>query len=222
MARPTITMNQSFHILIVDDEDAIQRTVRGVLEDEGYRTSSVGDGNEAIGAIRQNKPDVVLLDIWLPGLDGIQLLCDIKKSNPDLEIIMISGHANVHTAVQAVKLGAFDFIEKPLSREHLLMTLARALEHRRLVRENRELRNRIMEAGNTPAPVFRTALPGVPADTGGPAVLPAARPQRAASADPQAQHGGVWAGAPLGDQGRTDPHPVAPRQRHPLRQHRHR
>lgn len=165
-------MNQSFHILIVDDEDAIQRTVRGVLEDEGYRTSSVGDGNEAISAIRQNKPDVVLLDIWLPGLDGIQLLRDIKKSNPDLEIIMISGHANVHTAVQAVKLGAFDFIEKPLSREHLLMTLARALEHRRLVRENRELRNRIMEAGNTPAPVFRTALPGVPADTAGPTFLP--------------------------------------------------
>ncbi len=172
VTRTTANMNPTFHVLIVDDEDAIQRTVRGVLEDEGYRTSSIGDGNAVLPAIRQLKPDAVLLDIWLPGLDGIQLLRDIKKVSPDIEIVMISGHANVHTAVQAVKLGAFDFIEKPLSREQLLLTLARALEHRRLVRENRELRSRIMEAGNTPAPVFRTNFAAQVAEAMGPSVLP--------------------------------------------------
>ncbi len=165
-------MNQAFHILIVDDEEAIQRTVRGVLEDEGYRISGASDGAQALAAVKQLKPDAILLDIWLPGIDGIQLLRDIKKVSPDVEIIMISGHANVHTAVQAVKLGAFEFIEKPLSREQLLLILARALEHRRLVRENRELRSRIMEAGNTPAPVFRTPIPDVSSEPIGPTVLP--------------------------------------------------
>ncbi len=115
------------HILIVDDERAIRTTLRGVLEDEGYRVTAVGSGEEAIARLQDETPDVIFLDIWMPGVDGLDTLAELKRMRPE-------------TAVKATKLGAYDFIEKPLSLEKTLLAASRALEHTRLERENRALR----------------------------------------------------------------------------------
>jgi two-component system nitrogen regulation response regulator NtrX len=131
------------HILIVDDERAIQTTLRGVLEDEGYRVSAVGSGAEAVAQIQDEAPDLVFLDIWMPGMDGLEALAEIKRLRPESAVVMISGHGTIETAVKATKLGAYDFIEKPLSLEKTLLTAARALDHSRLERENRALRERL-------------------------------------------------------------------------------
>jgi two-component system nitrogen regulation response regulator NtrX len=128
------------HILIVDDERAIQASLRGVLEDEGYRVSAVGSGEEALARVAEESPDVIFLDIWMPGMDGLETLAELKLRRPEAAVIMISGHATIETAVKATKLGAYDFIEKPLSLEKTLLVAARALEHSRLERENRSLR----------------------------------------------------------------------------------
>ena len=128
------------HVLIVDDEPAIQTALRGVLEDEGYRVSTVGSGADAVAAVADESPDVVFLDIWMPGMDGLDTLAEMKRVRPDAVVVMISGHATIETAVKATRLGAYDFIEKPLSIEKTLMTLTRALEHGRLERENASLR----------------------------------------------------------------------------------
>ncbi len=131
------------HILIVDDERAIQTTLRGVLEDEGYRVSAVGSGPEAIAQVQDEAPDLVFLDIWMPGMDGLEALAELKRLRPESAVVMISGHGTIETAVKATKLGAYDFIEKPLSLEKTLLTAARALDHSRLERENRDLRERL-------------------------------------------------------------------------------
>jgi two-component system, NtrC family, nitrogen regulation response regulator NtrX len=131
------------HILIVDDEPAIQSTLKGVLEDEGYRVSAVGSGAEALLRIAEDAPDLVFLDIWMSGLDGLETLERIKRLRADAAVVMISGHATIETAVKATKLGAYDFIEKPLSLEKTLLTAARAIEHARLARENAQLRERL-------------------------------------------------------------------------------
>ena len=131
------------HILIVDDERAIQTTLRGVLEDEGYRVSAVGSGGEAVAQIQDEAPDLVFLDIWMPGMDGLEALAEIKRLRPESAVVMISGHGTIETTVKATKLGAYDFIEKPLSLEKTLLTAARALDHSRLERENRALRERL-------------------------------------------------------------------------------
>jgi len=115
-------------ILIVDDEERVVQSVRGVLEDEGFRVSSAKSGEEAIEAFQRENPDVTLLDIWMPGMDGIEVLKRFKGMVPDCQVIMISGHATISTAMAAVKLGAFDFIEKPVSLDVLLMTIRRALD----------------------------------------------------------------------------------------------
>jgi len=128
------------HILIVDDERAIQASLRGVLEDEGYRVSAVGSGEEALARVAEESPDVIFLDIWMPGMDGLETLAELKLRRPEAAVIMISGHATIETAVKATKLGAYDFIEKPLSLEKTLLVAARALEHSRLEREHRSLR----------------------------------------------------------------------------------
>ena len=133
------------HILIVDDEPAIQSALRGVFEDEGYRVTAVGSGTEAIGVIGDETPDIVFLDIWMPGLDGLETLAEIKRVRPETPVVMISGHATIETAVKATRLGAYDFIEKPLSLDKTLVTVTRALEHARLESENASLRERLDE-----------------------------------------------------------------------------
>ena len=131
------------HILIVDDEKLIQSTLRGVLEDEGYRVTAAGTGEEALARLIDDAPDLVFLDIWMPGMDGLEALAEMKHRRPDTAVVMISGHATIETAVKATKLGAYDFIEKPLSLEKTLLVVARTLEHARLRQEHRQLRERV-------------------------------------------------------------------------------
>jgi two-component system nitrogen regulation response regulator NtrX len=133
------------HILVVDDEPAIQSTLRGVLEDEGYRVTAVGSGQDALALLAEEAPDLVFLDIWMPGLDGLDTLARITRLRPELAVVMISGHGTIETAVKATRLGAYDFIEKPLSLEKTLLTVTRALDHARLARENASLRARLAE-----------------------------------------------------------------------------
>jgi len=115
-------------VLIVDDEERVVQSVTGVLEDEGFRVAAAKSGEEAIETFQRENPDVTLLDIWMPGMDGIEVLKRFKGMVPDCQVIMISGHATISTAMAAVKLGAFDFIEKPISLDVLLMTIRRALD----------------------------------------------------------------------------------------------
>ena len=122
-------------ILVVDDEDGIRESVREILRDEGYRVIEASDGTRVLDLIRREQPHLVLLDIWMPQVDGIGLLKEIKKQEPEINVIMISGHGNIHTAVTATKLGAFDFIEKPLSLDGLLLTVRRALGESTAVKE---------------------------------------------------------------------------------------
>ena len=133
------------HILIVDDEPAIQSTLRGVLEDEGYRVSAVGAGDDAVALLADETPDLVFLDIWMPGRDGLETLAEMKRLRPDATVVMISGHGTIETAVKATRLGAYDFIEKPLSLEKTLLTVTRALDHARLEQENQTLKERLGE-----------------------------------------------------------------------------
>ncbi|HXV82307.1 MAG TPA: UDP-3-O-acyl-N-acetylglucosamine deacetylase [Candidatus Binatia bacterium] len=114
-------------ILIVDDEDKVRESVREVLGDEGYRVVDTADGTRVLELVEQEKPGLVLLDIWMPEIDGIDLLKQIKSKAPATHVVMISGHGNIHTAVMATKAGAFDFIEKPVSLHGLLSTAQRAL-----------------------------------------------------------------------------------------------
>ena len=114
-------------ILVVDDEEKIRETLRGVLSDEGYEVADAGDGRAALEQLKQGHPDLVILDVWLPEIDGITLLEEIKRLQPDLPVIIICGHANIEAAVRATRLGAADFIEKPFSLDALLASIARAL-----------------------------------------------------------------------------------------------
>ncbi len=128
-------------ILIVDDERSIRRSLAGILSDEGFATDEAEDGERALAALRGGNPvDAVLLDIAMPGRDGVEVLEEVRRTWPQVPVIMMSGHGTIETAVRATQLGAFDFIEKPLSIEKLLLTLRHALDRARLERENRELR----------------------------------------------------------------------------------
>jgi UDP-3-O-[3-hydroxymyristoyl] N-acetylglucosamine deacetylase len=118
-------------VLIVDDEERVVQSITGVLEDEGFRVATARSGEEAIWVFQREGPDVTLLDIWMPGMDGIEVLKRLKSIAPDCQVIMISGHATISTAMTAVRLGAFDFVEKPLSLDVLLMTIRRALDHQK-------------------------------------------------------------------------------------------
>jgi UDP-3-O-[3-hydroxymyristoyl] N-acetylglucosamine deacetylase len=118
-------------ILVVDDEERVVQSIAGVLEDEGFQVASAKSGEEAIGIFQQEKPDVALVDIWMPGMDGMEVLKRLKGISPDCQVIMISGHATISTAMTAVKLGAFDFIEKPVSLDLLLQTIHRALNRQK-------------------------------------------------------------------------------------------
>jgi UDP-3-O-acyl N-acetylglucosamine deacetylase len=114
-------------ILVVDDEARVRESVREVLSDEGYRVVDTADVTRVLDMIDEERPGLILLDIWMPQADGIGLLKEIKSKEPEMNVVMISGHGNIHTAVTATKFGAFDFLEKPLSLEGLLLTVRRAL-----------------------------------------------------------------------------------------------
>jgi two-component system nitrogen regulation response regulator NtrX len=128
------------NVLIVDDEPGIRESLKGVLEDEGYTAALAGSGEVCLEILDKRPFDVVLLDIWLPGMDGLETLHKIKQSDASPEVIMISGHGTIETAVRATKLGAFDFLEKPLSIEKTLILVKNAAEARRLRVENRDLK----------------------------------------------------------------------------------
>jgi len=132
----------ALEILIVDDEADIRDLVAGVLEDEGYAARTAADSDAALAAIDERRPSLVLLDVWLQGsrLDGLDLLDEIKRRDPTLPVLMISGHGNLDTAVAAIRRGATDFIEKPFEAEHLLLLVDRATETDRLRRENATLK----------------------------------------------------------------------------------
>jgi len=119
-------------VLVVDDEGDIRSSLRGVLGDEGLRVLEAEDGGRALSLVRSERPELVLLDVWMPEVDGIELLRRLQEEPDRPQVIMISGHGNIETAVQATKLGAFDFIEKPFSIDALLAVVNRALEHRAL------------------------------------------------------------------------------------------
>lgn len=129
-------------ILIVDDESDIRMLIAGILEDEGYPTREAADSDSAQAAINDRVPGLVILDIWLEGsrLDGLELLEWLKRDHPLVPVVMISGHGTIETAVQAIKQGAYDFIEKPFKADRLLVIVERAMEAARLRRENEELR----------------------------------------------------------------------------------
>ena len=130
-------------ILIVDDEKDIRISLTGILEDEGYQVMTAASGVEALESARQDLPDLVLLDIWMPGMDGLETLEKLKILFPQVTVIMISGHGTIETAVRSTKLGAFDFIEKPLSLDKVLITVCNALRMRQLRVENDELKRAV-------------------------------------------------------------------------------
>ena len=132
-------------ILIVDDEPSILQSLSGLLTDEGFEVITANNGYEALKIIDAETPDLVLLDIWMPGIDGMETLKEIKKNSAALPVIIITGHGNVETAVKATKLGAFDLIEKPLNIDKVIVSINNALNFRRLEEENRYLRKKTLE-----------------------------------------------------------------------------
>lgn len=128
-------------ILIIDDEEGIRTSLAGVLEDEGYDVVLAEDGLVGLEQVRNEQPDLVLLDIWMPNLNGMDTLKKFKESWPYLPVIMMSGHGTIETAVKATRMGAYDFIEKPLSLEKVIVTVENALAMSRLREENRSLRS---------------------------------------------------------------------------------
>ncbi len=132
-------------ILIVDDEDSILKSLSGILMDEGFETITATNGYEALKRIEDDSPDMVLLDIWMPGIDGIDTLTEIKKQHPGIQVVMITGHGTIETAVNATKIGAYDFIEKPLNIDRVIVAINNALNFRRLEEENRYLRKKTIE-----------------------------------------------------------------------------
>ena len=132
------------NILIVDDEVSIRRSLKGVLEDEGYAALQAESGESCLEAVRKQTFDVVLLDVWLPGIDGLETLEKIRELENAPEVIMISGHGTIETAVRATKLGAYDFLEKPLSIDKTLILIKHAIDAKRLRAENRDLKKQLV------------------------------------------------------------------------------
>ncbi|RME37832.1 MAG: sigma-54-dependent Fis family transcriptional regulator [Deltaproteobacteria bacterium] len=130
-------------ILVVDDEASIRESLQGILQDEGYNPVFAENGEQALALLGSELPDLVLLDIWMPGMDGLEVLERIKALYPDLTVIMMSGHGTIETAVRATKMGAFDFIEKPLSLEKLLLAIQNGLRVVDLAEENRNLKRQL-------------------------------------------------------------------------------
>jgi two-component system nitrogen regulation response regulator NtrX len=132
-------------VLIVDDEEGIRTALSGIFDDEGYAPVTAESGEEALRVAKETVPDIVLLDVWLSGMDGIQAMKELREWSPDLPVIIISGHANIELAVKATRIGAYDILEKPLSMEKVLLTVRRALEKKNLEIENRALRENLLK-----------------------------------------------------------------------------
>ncbi|MBF0230127.1 MAG: sigma-54-dependent Fis family transcriptional regulator [Desulfamplus sp.] len=132
-------------VLIVDDNESIIESLEGILSDDGFEVLHAFNGYDALKKIETLSPDIVLLDIWMPGMDGIETLKEIKKEYPNLPVVMITGHGTIEAAVDATKSGAFDFLEKPLSIDRVIVTINNALNFRKLEEENRYLRKKTIE-----------------------------------------------------------------------------
>ncbi len=132
-------------ILVIDDEKSIRDSLRGVLEDEGFEIKEADSGESALQLIKKERFDAILLDVWLPGIDGIDVLMKIKEREDSSPVIMISGHANIETAVKATKIGAYDFLEKPLSSDRVILTIRNALKQKKLEEENVILKEKVKE-----------------------------------------------------------------------------
>jgi two-component system nitrogen regulation response regulator NtrX len=130
-------------ILIVDDEPGVRSALGGVLRDEGYDVDAADSGEACLERLSRQAYDVVVLDIWLPGMDGLQTLARMRERQIDTQVVIISGHGNIESAVRAIKMGAFDFVEKPLSLEKTVLVVRNALRQRSLEAENRALRARV-------------------------------------------------------------------------------
>src|SRR5262245_27665978 len=145
----------SASILVVDDEEAIVSSLSSILEDEGYEVSVAKSGTEALKIYTTDPPDLMLLDIWMPDMNGLETLRRIKELVPTAQVMMMSGHGSIETAVKAIKLGAYDYIEKPLSLENVTLRVKHALEQYRLEEENRSLRTKVQRkfelVGQSPA-----------------------------------------------------------------------
>lgn len=145
-------------ILVVDDEEGIRESLAGILEDEGYSVLLAGSGEEALRVMKDQHPEAILLDVWLTGIDGIETLKLIRELKPDIPVIMISGHGNIELAVRATRMGAYDFLEKPLSLDRVVLTVRRALERSSLEAENKSLREDLTRkwriVGNSPKMAF--------------------------------------------------------------------
>jgi len=130
-------------ILIVDDEPGVRSSLSGVLRDEGYTVEAVPSGEACLERVIRGPVDLILLDVWLPGMDGLATLTRLRDRQVDAQVVLISGHGNIESAVRAIKLGAFDFVEKPLSLEKIVLVVRNALRQSRLEAENRALRARV-------------------------------------------------------------------------------
>src|SRR5689334_21296830 len=130
-------------ILVVDDEPGVRSSLSGVLRDEGYSVEAVGTGEACLDRLTRGPVDLIVLDVWLPGMDGLATLARLRERQVDSQVVLISGHGNIESAVRAIKLGAFDFVEKPLSLEKTILVVRNALRQRRLEDENRALRARV-------------------------------------------------------------------------------
>ncbi len=130
-------------VLIIDDEESIRESLIGILKDEGFRPLYAQNGEEGLAMAREEDPDLILLDIWMPGIDGIETLTRLREFRPEQMVIMMSGHGTIETAVKATRLGAYDFIEKPLSLEKVLLAIQNAMKVGELVEENRALKAKI-------------------------------------------------------------------------------
>jgi two-component system nitrogen regulation response regulator NtrX len=130
-------------ILIVDDEPGVRSSLSGVLRDEGYNVEAVASGEDCLDRLTRGPVDLIVLDVWLPGLDGLATLARLRERQVDAQVVLISGHGNIESAVRAIKMGAFDFVEKPLSLEKTVLVVRNALRQRKLEAENRALRARV-------------------------------------------------------------------------------
>src|ERR1051326_7471461 len=130
-------------ILIVDDEPGVRTALSGVLHDEGYTVEAVSSGEACLERLTRGPVDLIVLDVWLPGMDGLATLARLRERQIDAQVVLISGPGNIESAVRAIKMGAFDFVEKPLSLEKTVLVIRNALRQRRLEAENQALRARV-------------------------------------------------------------------------------